>query len=103
MKQAKPKSSQSDKRLFIVSLVVFAATCLLVFSVVNSRNRPSAAYETPTPVQIMTLAPEVVANFTSLPPAVTGELSVQLDEVERMLDACPDYGDERRSQMEFHI
>jgi hypothetical protein len=103
MKQAKSKSSQADKRLFIISLVVFAVTCLLVFSVITSQNRPSAVYVTSTPVQIMTLEPAVVANFTNVPPTLTGEIGVQLDDIERMLNACPDYSDERRSQMEQHI
>lgn len=103
MKQAKSKSSQADRRLFFVSVIVFAGTCLLVFSVVTSRNRLPAAYSTPTPVQVMTLEPAVVANFTNVPPAISGELGGQVGDIERMLAECPDYSDERRSQMEQHI
>jgi hypothetical protein len=51
----------------------------------------------------MTLEPAVVANFTNVPPAVSGELYAQVGDIERMLAECPDYSDERRSQMEQHI
>jgi len=89
--------------MFIFSLVFFVGTCLLVFYVISSRGRSAAVFSTATPSQMMTLEPAVLSNLTNIPPTLSGRLGTQLDDLERMVESCPDYSVERRSQMEQHI
>lgn len=96
-------SSPADKRLFIGSLAFFLVTCLIVGYALISRQRsvsPSA-----TPAQSMTLEPQIIDNLTRIPQSVvlTGDLAEQVRQIQTMLDDCPSYSDERRSQMQQHI
>lgn len=103
MKRVKTNQAQADKRMFIFSLVFFVGTCLLVFYVISSRGRSAAVYSTATPSQMMTLEPAVLSNLTNVPPTLSGRLRTQLDDLEQMVESCPDYSDARRSQMQQHL
>src|SRR5262249_44093354 len=103
MKPTNTPPSKSDRGLFFVSLLIFLGTCLLVYGVISSRGRSAVIDPTSTPAQVMTLEPAIIANMTTVPSGVTGDLSVQVDTVERMLNECADFGTERRQQMQQHI
>jgi hypothetical protein len=98
-------SSSRDKRMFLFSLALFLGTVVVLFLLTNrSALAPSSVPVQPT-IQHMTLEPQVVANLTEFPsaPPLTGELADQLGEIQTLLNACPDYRTERRSQMQQHI
>ncbi len=103
---AKKPTSQRDKQTFYASLGFFLLTCAVLFFV-NQRNATAtpASFTAPTPAQMMTLVPEVAANLTRMPqlPELTGELADQVRGLEQQVAACPDYGTERRRQMQQHI
>jgi hypothetical protein len=58
-----------------------------------------------TPRQVMTVAPEVIANLTQMPLAtpLSSADAVQWREIRTMVDACDEYSPERRSQMVQHL
>lgn len=55
--------------------------------------------------QRMTLEPQIVNNLTQLPLAtpLAGEAASHVNDLKALVEACPDYSPERRSQMEQHI
>jgi hypothetical protein len=105
MSRTKPSKPSNDRQLFLISLAVFLGTCVLVFAVLSSGIRPGAPLPTSTPAQRITLEPQVIANLTALPAdlGLSGDLYTQLDEVERLMNACPAYVQARRLQMQQHI
>jgi len=55
--------------------------------------------------QRMTLEPQIIINLTRLPVAtpLAGEAAAQVNDLKALVEACPDYSPDRRSQMEQHI
>jgi hypothetical protein len=107
MKSAKTTSgaSTADKRVFLFSLTVFISTVVILF-VLNNRAAPAPVSSGgQPPVQRMTLEPAVIDNLTDFPsaPTLVGELADQIHLLQTRLDACSDFGSERRSQMQQHI
>lgn len=108
-KPDKATASPGDKRLFYVSLVIFLGVLALVIASVISRNAPRSSpvgiTSQNTPAQIMTAAPELIANLTAIPQdiALSGDLAEEINRLEAQVKNCADYGPERRRQMEQHL
>ncbi|MBZ0280981.1 MAG: hypothetical protein K8L97_09580 [Anaerolineae bacterium] len=97
----KASAKPNDRRLFFASVIFFVGTCVLVALSVISRNNPVQ----PTPAPIMTADPQIIANLTALPNEMilTGDVAAQITQLKESVDACPDYSQERRDQMQQHI
>jgi hypothetical protein len=59
----------------------------------------------PASPQGMSLDPQIIANLTQLPQAtpISGDSAVQVNQLRTLVQSCPDYTSERRSQMEQHL
>jgi hypothetical protein len=92
----------SDRTRFFISLAVFAVTVAVV--ALSVLNRPSDRPVSPTPAQIMPLDPTVAANVQNVEAlALDAEGLAIVDQIAAQVEACPDYGPERRSQMNQHL
>jgi len=86
----------SDRTRLIASALFFAVTVAVIFF---SGNRPAA-----TPAQIMPLDPTVRANLQNVSAQVLpADQQETVQQIQTMLNDCPDYGEARRSQMQQHI
>lgn len=96
------KLNSNSRRLqngLITGLVVLlVASAIILIQLVSSDSPPTGG-------QRMTLQPQIMTNLTQLPQAtpLSGEAADQVSRLKAMVDACPDYTPERRSQMEQHI
>jgi hypothetical protein len=92
----------SDRQRFFASLIFFVVTVAVV--VLSSSSRTGTAPVTATPAQVLPLDPTVRANVQDAASlALPAEQQETLREIQRLLDDCPDYGDQRRGQMQQHI
>lgn len=101
-----PERVDGDKRLFVVSLIIFIVTCVVVIVVNNSGgNLQRTGTVTATPAQQITLVPEVIANLTQIPDSQTlgVEFSGKIVDLREAIADCPDYSPARREQMNQHI
>lgn len=98
----KPKadSTKADKRLFFASVGIFALVAIFAVYTVLQRNAPAAEN---TPPATIIAGSGVAATPASVPVPVTGDFAEQVRNIAKMVEACPDYSDERRSQMKLHI
>jgi hypothetical protein len=96
--------TEADKRLFFVSLGVFAISLVVVFLVIND-GRGSGESIPPLAPAGSAVPPTVAVLLTSIPAQVesAGGLGEGLDALETMVDSCADYGDDRRAQMALHF
>jgi hypothetical protein len=95
----------ADKRLFYISLGVFALAVIAVIVALGVREgeRPvPVVFPTSDSAQRMTLEPGVVANYTAVPPAAPAVLT-ELATIRQQVEDCPDYSSERRGQMQTHF
>lgn len=91
----------SDRQRFFASLLFFAVTVVVI--VLSASGRPAAPLVV-TPGQSLPVDPTVRANLQNAAAlALPSDQQGVLDEIQTLLDACPDYGQERRSQMQQHI
>lgn len=99
---AKPNANNSnaDKRFFFVSVAIFVLISIFALYTVLRRNTP-AAENTPPPTVIAGLG--VAATQLPAPVPAAGDFTEQVQRIAKMVEACPDYGDERRTQMKLHI
>jgi hypothetical protein len=83
----------------IWAFVIVAVASVLLFEISEQLRSDE------TPRQVMTVAPEVIANLTQMPQAtpLSSEDAGQWREVRAMVDACGEYSPERRSQMIQHL
>lgn len=92
----------SDRQRFFASLAFFIFTLAVVL--LSSNIRPAGVPVSATPAQALPLDPTVRANVqnpASL--ALPADQQAAVREIQTLLDACPDYGDQRRGQMQQHI
>jgi hypothetical protein len=93
-------NSPADKRRFFISLAFFLFTLgVIALGAINRAPRQPT-----TPAQSLPMNPTVIANVQNaaslaLPPA----LQESVRQIKGAVDACPDYGPERRSQMLQHV
>ena len=91
----------SDRTRLIASALFFAVTVAVIFF---SGNRPAAISATATPAQIMPLDPTVRANLQNVSAQVLpADQQETVQQIQTMLNDCPDYGEARRSPMQQHI
>jgi hypothetical protein len=103
MPKAQPKP-KPDRRQQIIALGLVAALLVAAVAVMVIRSKA------PSPVvpQVqggMTFEPGIIANLTNFPnatPLSEADASEYL-QLRQMVDECPEYTPERRSQMEQHI
>lgn len=83
--------------LALIALVLVVGIAALLPRPQN--NAPSA------PGQIATMDPTIVINLTQLPniPPLTGDEAQKWADFQAQITACPDYSDQKRSQMEQYI
>jgi hypothetical protein len=95
-------NTPADQRRFVISLLFFLFTLGVIgLAAISRAPRPAA---TPTPAQVLPMNPTVVANAAdpgqlALAPA----LQESVRQIRALVDACPAYGEERRSQMLQHL
>jgi hypothetical protein len=99
---SKRADSAVDRTRFFISLAVFALTLgVVAFSIFN---RPTDRPVIPTPAQIMPLDPTVAASVQNAEAlALDADSLAMVAEISTQVEACPDYGPERRSQMNQHL
>ena len=93
-------NTNADKRFFVVSVGIFVLISIFALYTVLRRNAP-AAENTPPPTVIAGLG--VAATQIPAPVPVAGDFIEQVQRIAKLVEACPDYGDERRTQMRLHI
>ncbi|MBL8165051.1 MAG: hypothetical protein JNJ61_23920 [Anaerolineae bacterium] len=92
----------SDRQRFFASLLFFVVTLAVV--VLSSSSRTGTAPVTTTPAQVLPLDPTVRANVQNAAElALPADQQETVREIQTLLDACPDFGDQRRGQMQQHI
>lgn len=102
----KPAStpSKNDRRLLIFSIAVFVVVCIFAAKTFLPRVLPTSELPQSTG-QPMPASSAINANLTAMPNSapLSGPLAEQVGQIQTMMDACPDYSTERRSQMQQHI
>jgi|FLYN01.1.fsa_nt_gi hypothetical protein len=98
MSKQKAKARPIRSTLVTVIMILVIAGAILAAQVAGHINQPASG-------QRMTLEPEIIANLTRLPQAtpLSGESASRVNELRTLVDACPDYSESRRNQMEQHI
>lgn len=102
------RDAKGDRRLFFVSLIVFGITLVAAVIVFTQNGAPSTPVQPATTVG--TRASQGNSGIVLLePPQMTQAavlstgLSDEREDLQAMVDACGDYRDERRSQMNQHL
>ncbi len=94
--------SLSDRQRFFLSLAFFVATLAVILLASNRSAAPT--FVTPSPAQVMTLDPQIVANVENRDALRLDEATLAaVQEISGLVDDCPDYGEERRNQMKQHV
>lgn len=98
---AKTKPNTLRLRSGVITGLIILSLAVIVILL---QLQGSAAPRTGTQ-QSMTLDPQIVSNLTQMPEAapLAGDAADQVTQLRALVDACPDYVPERRSQMEQHI
>ncbi|MBL8131892.1 MAG: hypothetical protein JNL42_08545 [Anaerolineae bacterium] len=103
--KASARASSGDRRLFFISLIVFALTAAVAVVFLLTRSAPTA--QTPADQSGQTGIP-VESGFSdpaerSAALSAAGEILPALDEIAGQVEACDAYREERRTQMNIHI
>jgi hypothetical protein len=96
------RKPDSDKRFFFVSLAIFVLVSIFALYVVLSRNANTSTAQS-TPFATANFSINATVTQVAAPVPVTGELADQLTKVSQLVAACPDYDEDRRTQMNLHI
>ena len=85
--------------LLAIALLALIAVIAVIFA-----SQQQLSISAPTQ-QMMTIDPRVIANMTALPKAtpLSGQDANDLNNLKQAVDACPDYTDARRQQMDEQI
>ena len=97
---SKRKSKQNGLRsLLITGAIVLLIGGAIIVAQLASDTTPQSQSAA------MNLDPQIITNLTLYPQAtaLSGEAAGEVNELRTLVDACPDYADERRSQMEQHL
>jgi hypothetical protein len=91
---------RSRSRVAVWALVIVASASALIILLAQQLRGSDEM-----PSQVMTLAPEVIANLTQMPQAtaLSSEDAGQWRDLRAMVDACDEYSPERRGQMMQHL
>jgi hypothetical protein len=95
-------NTPADQRRFFISLAFFLFTVGVIgFAAISRAPRGTV---TPTPAQSLPMNPTVVANVQNAANLALPESQrIAVQDIKTRVDACPDYGPERRGQMLQHI
>lgn len=106
MSKAPTQTKNADKRLFFFSLAVFLfVSGLVVYQLIVLEPQPAPDDLSPVQPASTGLPANAAAQLTAIPAELgSGDgLYGQLDDVERLVNACADYNADRRTQMALHI
>jgi len=98
---AKTKSNTQWLRSSAVTLVIIVCVAAgIVLLQINGNSAPESG-----DIPQMTLDPQIAINLTEIPKSapLTGDAANQVNQLKAMVDACDEYTQERRGQMEQHI
>lgn len=99
----KTRQSQKPARPYGALVILVGVILFIVLAIIPNYPQNQAGQ---TPPQVMaTLDPTTIANLTSIPKMqpLTEIEAQQFHDLKAQVDACADYSDARREQMEQHI
>ncbi|MCK6581216.1 MAG: hypothetical protein L6Q98_24255 [Anaerolineae bacterium] len=105
--KAPARASSGDRRLFLISLIVFALTAVVAVAFLLTRSAPTA--QTPAEqggggqsgIPMESGFSDPAERSAAL--SAAGEILPALDEIAAKVEACDAYREERRTQMNIHI
>lgn len=97
--------SERDRRLFVVSAIIFVVTVLAAVFALGRGGSPSQSETINMPAQNSQISTTPILSPAQVTEAyaLAAQLSGQRGELQQMVDACADYRPERRTQMNFHL